>query len=189
MATSDPLVLLRRRLTIAENARFTICLDDVVDEHGNGVSDYLAVLPRVAGADGVTGIAVLPVCGDRFGLIRMFRHPYGAAGWEVPMGFMDGGESPVEAALRELQEETGLQGDSGRLQDLGMISPVPSIVNARIRLYAAHVPKELPVPPAAEVGQGRLGLFDHREILELAANGEIFEPCTLISFYRFAALA
>jgi putative (di)nucleoside polyphosphate hydrolase len=38
------------------------------------------------------------------------RRPAGDAGWwQMPQGGIDAGEQPVEAALRELREETGIQ--------------------------------------------------------------------------------
>jgi ADP-ribose pyrophosphatase len=40
-------------------------------------------------------------------LVKQYRHPLGRDNWEVVAGGMDPGETPPEAAARELQEETG----------------------------------------------------------------------------------
>ena len=40
-------------------------------------------------------------------LVKQYRHPLGRDNWEVVAGGMDPGESPEEAAARELREETG----------------------------------------------------------------------------------
>ncbi len=43
-------------------------------------------------------------------IIRQFRPPTGRYVWETPAGLLEPGEDPGEAALRELQEETGYSG-------------------------------------------------------------------------------
>ena len=40
-------------------------------------------------------------------LVRQYRHPLAREHWEVVAGVMNAGESPEEAAARELREETG----------------------------------------------------------------------------------
>jgi len=40
-------------------------------------------------------------------LVRQYRHPLARVIWEVVAGVMESGESPEEAAVRELREETG----------------------------------------------------------------------------------
>lgn len=41
--------------------------------------------------------------------VLFVHHP--TRGWEIPGGHLEAGESPSEAMLRELQEETGLVGE------------------------------------------------------------------------------
>lgn len=48
----------------------------------------------------------------------LIRDPY--ANWGLPKGHIEGGESPEEAALREVEEETGLRA-------LNVIAPLPTI--------------------------------------------------------------
>ncbi len=40
-------------------------------------------------------------------LVRQYRHPLARQNWEVVAGGMNSGESPEEASVRELREETG----------------------------------------------------------------------------------
>ncbi len=47
-------------------------------------------------------------------LVRQYRHPLERETWEVCAGGIDPGESPEDAALRELREETGFRARSIR---------------------------------------------------------------------------
>jgi ADP-ribose pyrophosphatase len=42
-----------------------------------------------------------------FLLVRQFRYPWMQASWETPSGLLEPNESPTEAAIREVLEETG----------------------------------------------------------------------------------
>ena len=100
-----PIECLARR-TEARNARFAIHFDHIRCGD-NEVPQYLVVESLTRTVEGVTGIAVLPFVDGRVLLQRMYRHPIGRWGWEVPRGFVDEGETAVAAAVRELAEEAG----------------------------------------------------------------------------------
>ena len=50
-------------------------------------------------------------------LVRRANEPYQGC-WTLPAGFVDAGEDPAEAIVRELLEETGMQGHVTALHDV-----------------------------------------------------------------------
>ncbi len=57
------------------------------------------------------GIVIYPIWRDnpeKIVMIRQYRYPIGDYLYELPAGLVDDGETPEEAAVREMKEETGL---------------------------------------------------------------------------------
>jgi ADP-ribose pyrophosphatase len=81
--------------------------------------------------------AVVALDGD--GLVIAVRQERAAVGepalLEIPAGKIDAGEAPETAALRELEEEAGVQ--AGRVVSLGVIYPSPGYTAERIHLFLA----------------------------------------------------
>jgi 8-oxo-dGTP diphosphatase len=54
------------------------------------------------------GIGAAAFILDEAGSVLLVKHTYGRLNWELPGGGGEANESPVETALREVREETGL---------------------------------------------------------------------------------
>src|ERR1700692_854397 len=166
-------VTLKNRRLAASNSRWQVYYDHLADARGNEVPDYLVIAGSQAAANKVTGVAILPVIGDKLLLMRMYRHPIGRQLWEGPGGFIDQGETAAEAALRELTEETGLRCAPGDLIALGTYAPEPATMACFGALFAAMRCEGTPRVAHDEIGLGELSVFDRSEIDRLIAAGEI----------------
>ncbi|WOF21967.1 NUDIX hydrolase [Microbacterium betulae] len=70
-------------------------------------------------------------------LIQQYRHPIGERDWELPAGLLDvAGESPLEAARRELAEEADLT--AGVWDELGAVHLSPGGSSELIHLFLAR---------------------------------------------------
>jgi ADP-ribose pyrophosphatase len=128
---------------------------------------------------------VLPVVEGRFGLIRVFRHAIRDYCWEVVRGFVDAGETPTTAALRELREEAGLDAAAGALTDLGVVAPEPGLLDARVRLFVAENCAPGRAMPGNEIGHGEMRYYTREALAEMIGRGEIVDPCTLVCCWRY----
>jgi len=173
----------QRRL-VCENSRFFVYLDDWRDQNKHA-RDYLVVAPKVASAQFVTGVGVLPVCDEKVGLLRVFRHAIETECWEIPRGFVEPDESEITSALRELHEETGLSCDASETESLGFVAPDPGILAARVHLFAARRCERVEAYTPKEFGHQEFRWFSRQEIDALIARSEIQDPCTLTAYFKY----
>jgi 8-oxo-dGTP pyrophosphatase MutT (NUDIX family) len=101
---------------------------DVELPDGRHLDHRLLRMPASAGA--------IAVDGDSSALL-IWRHRFitGLWGWEMPMGRIDPGETPEQAAAREVEEETGWR--PGPLRQLARVQPSSGIMDAAHYLYTA----------------------------------------------------
>ncbi|MFQ5610805.1 MAG: NUDIX hydrolase [Anaerolineae bacterium] len=69
-------------------------------------------------------------------LTRQYRHPVGRIIYDLPAGRTDRGEEAIEAARRELREETGYE--AGEMVHLGFYNQFPGAVQAGTNLFLAR---------------------------------------------------
>jgi ADP-ribose pyrophosphatase len=72
---------------------------------------------------------------ERVLLVKQYRHAVRAVTLEIPAGTLEPDEDPLEAAQRELREETGYR--AGQLERLGVIYTAPGFSTEYIHFFLA----------------------------------------------------
>lgn len=192
-AALAPKVKLLRRREAAGNSKWSMLLDQIEGNNGQIVDDYLVLKPRHCAVGAPAGVCVLPIIEDANGksrrilLLNTYRHPLEGYFWEGARGFIDAGEEPAAAALRELTEETGHGCSPDHLIPLGTLCQEPSTLACRVSLFAALRCYRTGPPVDDEPGLGALQAFDLKEAVAMASDGRIEEVCTGMALLRLAA--
>ncbi len=177
--------VVERRTRVCHNTVFDIYFDRIAIGDGQRIEQYLVVAPKARNRGGVTGVAILPVVNGRFGLLRLYRHAVASEVWEVPRGFIDAGEATATAALRELEEETGLRCRRAALISLGKIFPEAGILSAQVALFAAEVAAQEIPTLGEEFGHREFRLVTGKEFERMISNGRIQDPTTLVTYFKY----
>lgn len=118
-------------------------------------------------------------------LVRQYRLPAEKNLWELPAGKLDAGEKPLQAAKRELIEETGYRARSWTKLASFWVSP--GYVQERMTIYLAT---NLTAGEATPMDDERIEArwFARRELAEMIRDGKIEDAKTMIGFYAWRAL-
>lgn len=104
-------------------------------------------------------------------LVEQYRHGIHDISLEIPGGVADGADSGLDAAKRELAEETGYT--SGTWTFLGSVSSNPAIFNNRCEMYLAEGcirTQEQDLDPFEEI---RVKLLSEADFLDAVRTGRI----------------
>jgi ADP-ribose pyrophosphatase len=113
-------------------------------------------------------------------LVRQYRLPAEKYLWELPAGKLDKGEKPLQAAKRELMEETGYK--AKKWEKLASFFVSPGYVQERMTIFLA---KELTAGDATPMDDERIEVrwFKRKEVAEMIHDGKIEDAKTIIGFF------
>lgn len=130
-------------------------------------------------------VAILPL--DEEGntwLVGQDRYTLGAYSWELPMGGSPEGEAPLDAARRELQEETGLS--AANWTELLRLHPSNSITD---EVGVVFVATDLTVGATnfGETEDLTVRKLPVEEAVRMALDGEITDAISVAALLAWAA--
>ena len=162
---------------IYDNAWISVREDDVLRPDGEaGIYGVVSMKNRAIG--------ILPLHTDgTVTLVGQFRYTLDEYSWEIPEGGCAPEETILEAAARELREETGLI--AHKWTSLGRIHLSNSVTDEEGFVFlATELEQREAQPEGTEDLQIRRVPFV--QVLEMARSGEITDSMSLMAIYRYA---
>jgi ADP-ribose pyrophosphatase len=150
---------------VSDHRIFRVRTDRYRLEPGGRERDFVVL-------DGPDWVNVVPITAEgRLVLVRQYRHGVRGVSLEIPGGMVDAGESPEEAAVRELKEETGFAPQQVRL--LGRVYPNPAIQNNFCYMFVAEGCRRVAEPQPEPFERVEVVLRPLDEVGEMIRREEI----------------
>ena len=115
-------------------------------------------------------------------MIEQYRHGSEEVTLEIPGGMVDEGESPIEAAARELVEETGYAADE--IVRLGRTRPNPAIHDNWLHTFLARGARFDREPEFDRTEHCAVRLVPLEDVPALIAEGFITHALVVVAFHR-----
>ena len=129
-------------------------------------------------------INIIPITDDnQVVMVKQYRHGSKKITLEIPGGLVDPGDTPEEAASRELLEETGYQ--AKELIKIGEVNPNPALFVNRCHTFLARGLKRVSEPNPDQTEDIEVALIPLEDIPKLILNGEIDHAIVISAFMHF----
>lgn len=163
---------------VYENEWVTVGLADVSQPSGDRFEHHTVTLPAAAMA------VVLADDGEH--VLMSWRHRFvpDVWNWELPGGLIDEGEAPVDAASREVVEETGFRPRS--MEPVVTFEPMVGMVRNPHHVFLARGAERVAEP--SEVNEGAFEWVAMNDVPELIAKGRIVNSGSLVGLLYVLAL-
>ena len=165
--------------TVYQGKVLSVALDEVLEP--TGVRTVREVVRHQGSA------VVLPVddtkSEPRILLEEQFRYAANETLWEIPAGRVDAGESSLEAAKRELLEETGFT--AARWKHAFYFFASPGFLAERMDVFLARGLKAGEAQPE-EDERIKVKFFSLSTTLHMCLNGQIHDAKTLAAIFWYA---
>jgi ADP-ribose pyrophosphatase len=163
---------------ISSRVRYRCSLFTVTEDHANDPDGFQIRRAIVQHAGSAVMMAVDGR--KRILLVRQFRLPAKAYLWELPAGKVDSGETPIQAAKRELIEETGYR--ARRWKKLISFFPSPGFVAEKMTIFLAT---DLTAGTAQPMEDERITChwYPAKQVEEMIRNNKIQDGKTVIGYF------
>jgi ADP-ribose pyrophosphatase len=129
-------------------------------------------------------VNVIPLTPDgQVVMVRQYRHGIREVTLEVPGGLVGADDTPLEAARRELLEETGYE--AGEIKLIGVAHPQPAVLNNRHFTFLATNVRKTAAPHLDEGEDIEVLLVPLSEVPHKIAEGEINNAMVILAFYWY----
>jgi ADP-ribose pyrophosphatase len=126
---------------------------------------------------------VVPFLSDKEVLIiKSYRHLVDSIQFEIPSGYIEDGETPMDAAIREFNEETGY--NTSKILFVGEYTLDYSMFEQKGYIYAAY--------DLVKKNKQELGIMEHikvdaltiNQLKDMLFNGKILNAASIVALYR-----
>ena len=156
---------------------FSVRTDTAVSPRTGAAHDFYIIGSR-------DWINIIPVTEDhQVVMVKQYRHGSRETTLEIPGGIVDPGDTPEEAASRELLEETGYQAQEW--VKIGAVNPNPALFCNRCFTFLARSIQKVqnPMPDPAE--DIEVILIPLSDIPELIRQGKIDHAIVIAAFHFY----
>jgi len=118
-------------------------------------------------------------------MIWQYRFGTDAVGLEVPAGVIDPGETPEEAARRELREETGYEVGPEGLELLAAVEPNPALQGNRCFTFLARGVRATGETAFDELEELETVLVPRSDVAGLIDDGTVTHALVIVGLERY----